>query len=220
LFFTGYLPKIQEDRYHWIYTIFAGGDDLFFIGEWQEAIKFAKELYQQFRDYTGWNRDITLSSAVYVMQPRHPIRTAAEIAEEMLERAKGNDRDSMAIFDIVVKQDKIDELMEMADFLDSKRRKPDTESKINSAFLHRLVRYRQMAMNYLEENNIEGLMYMSRLAYDIGRNIVKWDEQGKIKKGKDENMMLKDLTDVTKIRKMEKMELPIFWSIFKNRKIQ
>lgn len=221
IFFTGYLPRIQEKKFKWIYTVYAGGDDLFFIGEWQQAIGFAMELYQQFRNYTGWNEFISLSSAIYIMQPHHPIRMAAENAEGLLNNAKQNNRDSLAIFNIVVKQQEFNELMEMAEFLDKKRKQPDSESNINSAFLHRLVKYREMALLYQQDNNIQGLMYIPRLAYDLGRNIVEWDKKkDKINKGEDELNKLKPLMDFCCIEKMDHMQFPIYWSIFKNRKIQ
>jgi hypothetical protein len=240
IFFTGYLARIQEKKFKWIYTVYAGGDDLFFIGEWQQAVRFAIELYQQFRNYTGWNESITLSSAIYVMQPHHPIRMAAENAEDLLKKAKQNkqnslatknaeeplknakqnDRDSLAIFNIVVKQKEINKLMDMAEFLDNKRKLPDSESNINSAFLHRMIKYRDMALLYLEEKSIHGLMYIPRLAYDLGRNIVKWDEKKERRiKGEEELNKLEPLMDVRYIEEMDRMQFPIYWSIFRNRKI-
>jgi len=221
LFFSAYLPKIQEKDFKWIYTVYAGGDDLFLLGEWQEAIKLAQRLYEEFKKIAGENPHLTLSSAVYVMQPRHPIRLAAEKAEELLKSAKDNERDSMGLFGIVVKQDKIPDLMEMAEFLDEKRKLPDTQSKINSGFLHRLLQYQRLAMTYLDENKIPGLMYGSRLSYDMGRNLIERDKNDSqiIKKGKDEWEKLKDLTNITNVREMRLMRFPISWAILRNRKL-
>ena len=220
LFFTAYLPDIQEKQYPWVYTVYAGGDDLFFIGEWQEAIKFAQTFYQKFRDYTGKNRDLTISTGIYIMPPSHPIRTAAEIAEELLEKAKDNNRDSIAIFDIVVKQEKLAMLVELGEFLYEKQKAPAEQSNVNSGFLHRLLKYREMALSYVEESKIEGLIYIPRLIYDLSRNIIEKNRETKeIMKGSDEIQKLQMLTDSVNIDKIITAQLPVCWSILKNRKL-
>lgn len=42
--------------------IYAGGDDLFVSGAWDQAVEFAFDVYQSFRAFTGWHPDITLSA--------------------------------------------------------------------------------------------------------------------------------------------------------------
>jgi CRISPR-associated protein Csm1 len=219
LYFTAYLPQIQAEKHQYMYTVYSGGDDLFYVGEWQQSILFARTIYEKFKQYTGKNDDVHLSSAVYIMNPHHPIRTAAEMAEELLATAKNNDRDSMAIFDIVFKQKEYGALFKMAEFLDEKQKLPNSESNITSAFLHRLIQYRNMAKRYDSEKDINSLMYVPRLSYDIGRNILERDKKGALIKGKDELKELSHLLDSSNIHKFINIQFPVFYSIFRNRKI-
>ena len=52
-FFSLYLPYLLKNnkKYKNIYTVFAGGDDLFLIGPWNIIIDFSKELNEEFRLY-------------------------------------------------------------------------------------------------------------------------------------------------------------------------
>lgn len=218
LFFTAYLAGIQQKDYPFMYTIYTGGDDLLFIGEWEQAIKFAKEVYDSFRSFTG-NPSITLSSAVYVMHSRHPIRTAANAGEELLSKAKGNGRDSFAVFNSVVKQEKLDELFKFAEFLDKKRKEPNEKSKINSGFLHRLLHYMRMAKSFEDGEDYNGIMYKPLLSYDVGRNIVERDKEGKMTKGEEEYKKFQDLTDQSYVKNHGFVQLPIHYAILKNRKL-
>lgn len=222
LYFCLYLPAIQKSKFPWMYTVYAGGDDLFLIGEWQNAINLAQELYETFRKYTGQNPDITLSSAVYIMQPRHPIRLASEKAEQALAQAKDDGRDRINLFNIVLKQEEMQEWLDMACFLDERRKLPDTESKINSGFLHRLMQYSDMAATSIDEGKIKELIYGSHLSYDIGRNLVKRDKRNrnKITFGETDLKKLSELTNITNAEKMRKMRFPISWTIYKNRKLK
>lgn len=55
----------DEERKNLLF-IYAGGDDLFVSGAWNEIIEFAFDVYQCFRAYTGNNPDITLSAGISI----------------------------------------------------------------------------------------------------------------------------------------------------------
>jgi len=78
--------------------IYAGGDDLFISGAWNQVVEFAFDVYQAFRAYTGHNPDITLSGGVSIDVPKFPLYQAAQSSGDMEEKAKGNDRDSLGLF--------------------------------------------------------------------------------------------------------------------------
>jgi CRISPR-associated protein Csm1 len=83
--------------------IYAGGDDLFVSGAWDEVVDFAFDVYQSFRAYTGNHPDITLSAGVYLADAKFPLYQAAARAGDMEDDAKDNDRDSLAFFGEVFK---------------------------------------------------------------------------------------------------------------------
>jgi CRISPR-associated protein Csm1 len=85
--------------------IYAGGDDLFISGAWNEIVEFAFDIYQSFRTYTGNNEHITLSGGISIDDIKFPLYQAAKTSGEAEEAAKGNGRDSLGLFDQVFKWD-------------------------------------------------------------------------------------------------------------------
>lgn len=85
--------------------IYAGGDDLFVSGAWNEVTDFAFDVYQAFRAYTGNHPDITLSGGLTLSDVKYPLYQSAKDAEELEKAAKGNDRDSLGLFGEVFKWD-------------------------------------------------------------------------------------------------------------------
>lgn len=85
--------------------IYAGGDDLFVSGAWNEIVEFAFDVYQCFRAYTGQNPDITLSGGISIADAKFPLYQAADESKKAEEAAKGNDRDSLGLFGQVLKWD-------------------------------------------------------------------------------------------------------------------
>lgn len=219
LFFTGYLSEIQRQQFKYMYTVYSGGDDLFFVGEWQQAIQFAVELYQAFKRFTGQNDAVHLSSAVYVMKPHHPIRSAAEAAEEMLSAAKNADRDKIAFFSSIVPQQDIEAILADGAFINKQLRSPDEKSKINSSFLHRLLYYRSLAVRFIKEDFIQGLMYIPKLAYDLRRNIAHYEGKD-LKKHQPDLDFFDPYLNSTKMPQFINLEIAIFKALYRNRKIR
>lgn len=78
--------------------IYAGGDDLFISGVWQDVVEFAFDIYQAFRSYTGNHPDITLSGGIELAQTKFPLYKAAETSGNAEEVAKNNGRNSLTLF--------------------------------------------------------------------------------------------------------------------------
>lgn len=94
------LTKEKREKLMFIY---AGGDDLFVSGSWNELIEFALDVYQAFRAYTGHHPDITLSGGMSIAAEKFPLYQAAEESGKAEKRAKDNDRGSLGLFDNVLK---------------------------------------------------------------------------------------------------------------------
>lgn len=93
-------PKDERKNLLFIY---AGGDDLFISGAWNEVVEFAFDVYQCFRAYTGNNPDITLSGGISIDDVKFPLYQAAKSSGEAEDAAKGNGRDSLGLFGQVFK---------------------------------------------------------------------------------------------------------------------
>ncbi|MBP0002015.1 MAG: type III-A CRISPR-associated protein Cas10/Csm1 [Cyanobacteria bacterium SID2] len=101
------LPKtckqLTDDVRQNLLFIYAGGDDLFISGTWNEIIEFAFDVYQSFRCYTGNNPDISLSGGVAMTAAKFPLYQAADLSGEAEDKAKANGRDSFGAFGCVFK---------------------------------------------------------------------------------------------------------------------
>jgi CRISPR-associated protein Csm1 len=71
-----------------VHVIYAGGDDLFAIGAWNDAASLAVDVSCAFRKYTCDNIDIGISSGVTLHQPRFPVIKMAEESVAALDCAK------------------------------------------------------------------------------------------------------------------------------------
>lgn len=83
--------------------IYAGGDDLFVSGTWNEVVEFAFDVYQCFHVYTGGNPDITLSGGISLGDVKFPLYQAAAESGSAEDSAKDNGRDSLCLFAQVFK---------------------------------------------------------------------------------------------------------------------
>lgn len=90
--------QLSSDARSNLLFIYAGGDDLFITGSWNEVVEFAFDTYQSFRAYTGHHPDITLSGGISLNGPKYPLYQSADDAGEAEEAAKGNGRDSLGLF--------------------------------------------------------------------------------------------------------------------------
>ncbi len=48
-FFSLYVPKMMKENYPNTYTVFAGGDDLFLLGAWNEILDLARDIEKEFK---------------------------------------------------------------------------------------------------------------------------------------------------------------------------
>jgi CRISPR-associated protein Csm1 len=87
LFFSGYLNKLLENN-HRTQIIYAGGDDLFLIGSWDELPDVANKIRQEFTKYCAGNPNFTLSGGMTMVRGKYPISRAADLAGREEEKAK------------------------------------------------------------------------------------------------------------------------------------
>ena len=69
-----------------IVVVYAGGDDFFLVGAWDQVFGLAFRIREAFKAYTGQGR--TLSMGIGYFTEKTPIYRMAEVVSERLERAK------------------------------------------------------------------------------------------------------------------------------------
>ncbi|MGC8658907.1 MAG: type III-A CRISPR-associated protein Cas10/Csm1, partial [Desulfomonilaceae bacterium] len=177
-YFTVYLPHLlrTDSRFGDIYTVFAGGDDLFVIGPWNKTIDLARELSQSFRRYVCCNPKITFSAGLITRKASAPVDKLAEEAERALEQSKEAGRDRLTVFSQTVCWSNLDELDDIKNTLSEWY----GNRWINNAMLYRLNGFIEMAdrESCLGEDKVSisdmgCLKWRSNLAYTCERNVAK-----------------------------------------------
>ncbi len=166
-FFTSYLNLLLHEKYPYIYTEYAGGDDLVLIGPWDRIMDLAVEMRQSFKKYTCNNPDINISAGISLMHVGEPVTNALRQAENLLEMAKESGRNRISVFGITLDWDTYAQAIENGKWL----KKNNEDNEINSGFIYRLLLYYQMNRRVKKEGSLKDAKWRSQLSYDMSRNI-------------------------------------------------
>ena len=100
-YFAIFLPTFLKKnlRFNDVYTVFAGGDDLFLIGPWNIIIELAGELETSFNGYVCKNKDIHFSAGITIHKSHTPVDVLARDSEHALEESKEGGRNRLTLFD-------------------------------------------------------------------------------------------------------------------------
>ena len=219
VFFSEYIVELAKKEFPDIYVVFAGGDDLFMIGPWNQTIQFSIKLRKKLSLYCAGNPDITLSGGILIAKPRLPMRKAVELTESHLHVAKqfSNDnrhKDSLCLLGEAFSWKEAEELIKLGAKFD-KAVEEKERTAFSMAFLYRLLEYHKMYKKFAFENKIKFGRYLSLAHYDIARNI-----QDKKNRNLEELDMLYDIfiVGVSERPVLESLNIPLFYAINSNRK--
>lgn len=219
-YFSVYLPFVLSTREEFkdIYTVFAGGDDLFLIGPWNRIVEFTLFLSKSFKDYVCSNTQITLSAGVSVHKPGEPVPSISESAETAIKKSKTNKRNSITLFDETVKWQEFVELHTIKKEIETWMDK----SFINTAMLFRLNTFSHMAkqekeileaVEDIEGDDWEYLTWRAKFKYTLVRNV------GKQLKGDARSTAFQEVEKVAQWLEKYKsaMKIPIWQVIYNQR---
>ena len=176
LFFKFHINQFAKDKN--LTIIYAGGDDVFAIGSWQDVIDFAVDIRQKFIAFT--NGKLTLSAGVGLYPDKTPIHLMALDAGQLEEAAKSNGKDSISLFNeryTFTFDDFIDEIYKGK--LKDIRKYFSGQKERGINFLYRLVELLQLNDKKMYEthgSSDDRRMNVARLAYLLAR---MEDEAGK-----------------------------------------
>lgn len=165
-FFAAHVPRLMQREFPGMYLIFAGGDDLFALGPWSEAIDFARRLREDFGRFTGQNPAVTFSAGLPVFKPRLPMRAIRHAAEEALEASKQHaGKDAATLFGVTAGWDQFGKLLEVGRWLEELC----LQGAVTQGFVRRLLGYARACAEFDRGDMRQGL-YLAHLAYDMKRN--------------------------------------------------
>lgn len=176
-FFSYYLyNKAKEEKLN-IYTVFAGGDDLFIAGKYNDIVRFAKILHNEFKKFTGHNKEITISAGIGLFKSETPIWFMAEETEKLLEKAKSYGKadetngkkdiykGNIAILYTVCDYNKF--LKEYDKFTEYIGKIEETDA--SKSFYYSIMEFCDMSDKYKKEKDFNNLMWKSRFRYAVSR---------------------------------------------------
>ncbi len=163
-FFSVKASQMMQERN--LYTVFAGGDDIFVLGAWDEVIEFAKELREEFMKFASGS-DLSFSVGMVMTKANKPINFVADVSEKALEEAKDMDKkDAISLFGETVKWDDYLDDLGLGDELGK-------IEEINTAFTYRLLELIAMSKRVKYEDSIIDTRWKSKLVYSFQRNMDK-----------------------------------------------
>ena len=206
-FFTAWLPKTIKEKYKSIYTVFAGGDDLFLIGAYNQIVDLSKEISQHLKKYVAENPNIHISAGIILKKPQVPVYQMAEEAENALEMSKQNKgKNSVTLFDVTVKWDEYLNLLDYCKKIDE-----FFEKGVSTGYIYNILKYIEMSEK-LKDNNLSfkdrrNALWIAHLNYNTVRNYK--DEKLKVDLL---NFFYSNIQDYG-----EKLIIPISLSLYKRR---
>jgi len=171
-FFSVYLPWLCKTKYPNSYIIFAGGDDFFLIGPWQQQIELANELRQAFKRYVANNSQIHFSVGLSISKAGLPIKQIAEMSEQALEQAKAyqskdaseTHKNAICCFNQTVSWAQFEQLWGCKQRLQALT----DDYQLSTAYIYGLLRLTEMAS---DSSKPENAMWRSKLYYRTQRMV-------------------------------------------------
>lgn len=215
MFFSFYLPRYFNESKKNIYTVFAGGDDLFLIGPWNEIFELSKEISVKFKEYVCENKNISISMGLSLHKPKEPIDHMRIFSEEALEKSKNNEgKDSITVFDCTVKwNDFVNELYPKIKNFD------DIVKDFSTVYLYKINSIIEMAEKEekikknlsMDIRDISVLKWRALLGYYTVRNLKD--------KNKNVDVIIREMINFIQKHKINS-RIPLWYVLYKNRKVK
>lgn len=163
-----------------IYPVFVGGDDCFIVGGWDKVLPFAKAINDAFQ-IAFKDKGYSLSAGIVIVDPKHPVVSFAELAEDALSDAKNKNtffetfskvekhmKNCISIFDEVFTWSEFDKVLEVLETVI-----PYLESgEVNRSVLEKLRNsakgFHALQQQILKEDHIN-IPQLWRLKYYLGK---------------------------------------------------
>lgn len=120
-FFNYSLSNILNNArfFNKIYTVCAGGDDSFFVGNWKIILELAQKINTDFNNYPFFKKsNLTISAGYIITNSKFPVIRFSKLAEDALYKAKHKyKKGNICIFDEVIKWNRLNEIFNLKDNL-------------------------------------------------------------------------------------------------------
>lgn len=219
LFFAGYLHQILAE-YQQSQIIYAGGDDVFIIGSWDELPIVALKIRQEFQKYCADNPHFTLSGGIAIVGGKYPISRAAELAGEAEDQAKNllrgqRQKDALCFLDTAIGWESFADVVKLRETIEQITK--ETQSRAIIDRLRQVVISVQEIEQRHKHGQIQELIYWDkwrwRLVYSLKRMGKRYPEV-KDKLSDLLNQLITPQSIANKQPVMEWLQLPVRWAEF------
>jgi len=237
-FFTGYLNvhllkkeylkesqlKKEQSEESDCKLIYAGGDDLFAVGPWNEIPCLAHEIQKKFKEYCCYNPDLNLSAGITLLRQKEPILMGANLAGDAEEKAKNFKRIEK---DSVIEKQALcflDSVIGWEEYKEVKSLQEDIKELVEKTKSHALLQVLysiEREEESLKEGNKEYRLWRHRFVYHISRLLERTKDSNDIKQKiiKLQDLILgKPQEDEKHKRRLEYLYLPVCWTDYLERK--
>jgi CRISPR-associated protein Csm1 len=213
-FFTCWLSHRIEEGSRFTYSIYAGGDDLLLIAPWEEALHLGRDIAAGFNTYVCENPNIAISMGINLVRPGSPVGLATYQADVLLDKSKEREgKASLTVFSTTAGWDLLEKLEEFKSFLDTEFK--NEKSGVNASFLYRVLAYQRMFFSAKDKGKIEDYIFHSRFARDVRRNIETREGGEKVARRLEPLYVVGNVDEEL----MRHLKLPIFWVLYRNRRL-
>jgi CRISPR-associated protein Csm1 len=183
-FFTAVLQKKINEQFKSIYTVFAGGDDLFLIGPWTQINDFAVKLPGWLSEWAAGYEKVHISAGISLSKPGQPVYTMAHAAEEELEKSKAYREDAgtkaeyaknaVTVFGQTVKWTEFAKLLEISQEMDELLEPVKLGTpRVSMQFMRRFFTF--INMHEASAKDVRQLRWRSLYRYLLYRNYKEED---------------------------------------------
>lgn len=199
-FFSDYIPYMIENStvkfnnkdfsFKDIYVVYAGGDDFCLVGPWIEIILFAEKIYNDFKQFTCLNPQITFSAGIELLHGKSPLKFNIDKAEENLSLVKSEylnlsenlpskQKNALYLFDTPIPWEDLAFIKEKAEKILGFRLKSTENKGLTTQFVYKLLEFHEsyMKIHFKNQNNIKAeelmraYLYPALLNYNIKNNL-------------------------------------------------
>lgn len=165
-FFSLYVPQLLHNTYPHIYTVFAGGDDLFLIGAWDEVMVAAREIQKKFKQYIYHEKTkLSISFGIAIAKPSTPVSFLANHTEGLLEHSKEVEgKDALTLWHESVKWDTYLKVFHQL------QETFQAYQTLETTTIYRFLHFCNMSKR-VQAGDVKATMWKSKLNYLFSRNL-------------------------------------------------
>lgn len=176
-FFAGYLNTRVDGKP--LYTTYAGGDDLFVVGAWDEVLTLADTIQRDFKKFCGDNPALHISAGIALCRGKYPLGRAAEDAaaklNDIAKTASDNpsypNKSALAFLERKIPWDKWPGLLTLGDELI----KAVEDKRVSRKFIYNLLtlydQHIDPRRDPIEEKLAADLLWLPKFLYSLVRNV-------------------------------------------------